>query len=320
MSQSLVAYENNSLRDAFGRSLVSAADDVDFFVFDADVAGGTGVHYFRERHPARFIQCGIAEQNMISAAAGFASTGRIPVASTFAVFALRALEQIRLSVCYSNLNVKIVVSHIGLDVGPDGASAQCLEDIAAFNAMPNLTILSPADPIEMGYAVRAMLLHDGPVYLRTGRSPCPTIYENIPNFSIGKAETLREGNDVSIMATGVMVARAIKAAEDLKINYGVMAEVINLSTIKPLDHETIIQSARKTGCVVTAEDHSIIGGLGSSVASLLVRNYPVPVEMVGVNDQFGASGDPEQLTGIYGIDHRSIVSAVMCAVKRKGEQ
>jgi transketolase len=313
----LIGASGDSLREAFGKTLVELAEGhSDFVVLDADVAGGTGVHHFRKAFPERFYQFGIAEQNMMSAAAGFASYGLTPFVTTFAVFCLRALEQVRLTIAYPRRNVKIVASHPGLDVGPDGASAQCLEDLAAFRAIPNMIVLSPADQREMAQATEAVLHCDGPVYMRSGRSPAPRILDESYRFEIGKGRVLREGSDVGIIACGVEVARSLEAAQILS-RQGVSARVVNMSTIKPLDVELLAETIEKTGCLVTAEDHSVIGGLGGAVAEAVVGLMPCPVERVGVRDCFGESGEPEELAVKYGLAPGSIAQAGLLAVERK---
>ena len=313
----LIGSSGDSLREAFGESLVELAKERDdFVVFDADVAGGTGVHHFRKACPERFFQFGIAEQNMMSSAAGFASTGKIPFVTTFAVFCLRALEQARLSVAYPRRNVKIVASHPGLDVGPDGASAQALEDLAAFRAIPSMVVVSPADALEVVQATKAILEYDGPVYMRTGRSPTPRILDASYQFELGKGKVLREGSDVTIVACGVEVARALKAAEQLE-KESISARVVNMSTIKPIDKDLLLRCAQDTGCFVTAEDHNVLGGLGSAVAEVLAQHAPCPTEFIGVQDSFGESGEPDELAEKYGLTSPHIVAAAKRAMKRK---
>src|SRR6195952_4309371 len=293
-SPNLVA-NSDSLREAFGKSLSKLADEFpNMVVLDADLAGGTGVHHFRKSHPERLIQFGIAEQNMMAAAGGMAAVGLIPVVTTFAVFCLRAIEQARLSLCYARRNAKIVASHPGLDVGPDGGSAQALEDLAAFRAIPGMTVISPADPTEMAQATRAILEFDGPVYMRTGRSAARHLFGAAHKFEIGKGQIIRDGSDVTLVACGVEVARALDAAEMLA-QEGVSARVVNMPTIKPIDAELLARCARDTGAFVTAEDHNVHGGLGSAVAESLAGTHPCPIEFVGGKDVFGASGGPEGL-------------------------
>jgi len=313
----LIAQGNDSLREAFGKALSGLADEFkNVVVLDADIAGGTGVHHFRKSHPDRFIQFGIAEQNMMAAAGGLAATGFIPIVTTFAVFCLRAVEQARLSLAYTRRNAKIVASHPGLDVGPDGGSAQALEDMAAFRAIPGMTVISPADATEMQLATRAMLEYDGPVYMRTGRSPAKQVFGNDHTFEIGKGKIVRDGKDVTIVACGVEVARAIEAAELLAAD-GIAARVVNMATIKPIDSDLLTRCAKHTGCFVTAEDHNIHGGLGSAVAESLAATHPCPIEYVGVKDVFGASGEPEELAEQFGLTAPHIVKAAKRAISRK---
>ncbi|HEX2759899.1 MAG TPA: transketolase C-terminal domain-containing protein [Rhizomicrobium sp.] len=316
-SPALIASNGDSLREAFGKSLSALADEFPkLVVLDADIAGGTGVHHFRKSHPDRFVQFGIAEQNMMAAAGGMAAVGLMPVVTTFAVFCLRAIEQARLSLCYAKRNAKIVASHPGLDVGPDGGSAQALEDLAAFRAIPGMTVISPADAVEMAQATRAMLEYDGPVYMRTGRSPSTRLFGEGHKFQIGKGQILREGRDVTIIACGAEVARALTAAEMLKED-GIAARVVNMPTIKPIDTDLIARCARETGAIVTAEDHNIHGGLGGAVAEALAATVPCPVEFVGVKDVFGASGEPEELAYAFEIAAPFIAAAARKAMKRK---
>jgi transketolase len=308
-----------TMRDAFGQALVDLAQiRNDFVVLDADVAGGTGVAPFRDTFRDRFIQCGIAEQNMVSAAAGLSTTGVIPIVTCYAVFAaMRALDQVRNSIAYPNFNVKIASSHLGLDVGPDGPTHQCLEDIAIFRSIPNFTVVSPASPMELRPALECILDMKGPVYFRTGRSPLPEIYETPPVFQVGRGDVLRNGKDVTIVACGVEVARALDAAE-LLLQEGISARVVNMSTIKPLDVDLIIRCAHVTGCFVTAEDHNIYGGLGSAVAEVLVQNNPCPIEFVGVRDIFCESGESDDLAEKYGLTGSFIATAAKRVLSRKG--
>lgn len=313
----LVGTSGDSLREAFGKTLVRLADEYpNFVVFDADVAGGTGTHHFRKAHPERFFQFGIAEQNMMAAAGGFASTGVVPFVTTFAVFALRAYEQARLSVAYAQRNVKIVASHPGLDVGPDGASAQALEDLAAFRAIPGMVVVSPADPLETEQATEAILNFVGPVYMRTGRSPTRRILSSDYQFELGKGRVLRDGADVTLVACGVEVARALDAAEIL-VQEGINARVVNMATIKPIDVDLLTKCAAETGCMVTAEDHNIHGGLGGAVAETLAQTQPVPIEIIGVRDTFGESGEPDELAEKYGLTGPHIAAAARRAISRK---
>jgi transketolase len=307
-----------SLREAFGRALVQAGGQRDdFLVLDADVAGGTGTHHFKHAFPARFLDFGIAEQNMMAAAAGIAATGLVPVVTTFAVFAsMRALEQLRTFVAYPRLPVKVAGSHCGLDVGPDGATAQALEDLAITRAIPNLAVVVPADPVEMAAAVDAILDHPGPVYLRTGRSPVPTLFGAGHRFALGRAQVLEDGDDVTLVAAGTMVHRTLAAAAALR-REGIRARVVNCPTLKPLDAGCLVESAARTGAIVTAEDHSVIGGLGGAVAEALAIRSPVPMAMVGVRDRFGASGDPEALARPFGVTADDVVAAARRLVRAK---
>lgn len=316
-SPQLIGSSGDSLREAFGKALSACADaHPNVVVLDADIAGGTGVHHFRKSHPDRFFQFGIAEQNMMAAAGGMAATGLIPVVTTFAVFCLRAIEQARLSIAYAKRNVKIVASHPGLDVGPDGGSAQALEDLAAFRAIPGMTVISPADAEEMAQATRAILEYDGPVYMRTGRSPAPRLFGSDHRFEIGKGQVLRDGKDVTIVACGVEVARALDAADILAKN-GVTARVVNMPTIKPIDAKLLAEAARETGCIVTAEDHNIHGGLGGAVAEAVAQTHPCPIEFVAVRDTFGQSGEPQELAEHYRLTAPHIAEAARRAIARK---
>ena len=313
----LIAQGSDSLREAFGKALTGLAEEFpNVVVLDADIAGGTGMHHWRKAHPDRFIQFGIAEQNMMAAAGGLAATGLIPIVTTFAVFCLRAVEQARLSLAYARRNAKIVASHPGLDVGPDGGSAQALEDLAAFRAIPGMTVISPADPVEMALATKAMLEFDGPVYMRTGRSPAKRVFGDDHTFEIGKGQIVRDGKDVTIVACGVEVARAVEAAQILS-ETGVSARVVNMATIKPIDTALLKRCAKETGAIVTAEDHNIYGGLGGAVAEALAQTKPCPIEFVGVRDTFGASGEPEELATAFGIDGRAIAEAARKVIARK---
>jgi len=313
----LIGITGDTLREAFGKTLVKLAERYpNFVVFDADIAGGTGTHHFRKAYPQRFFQFGIAEQNMMAVAGGFASTGVVPFVTTFAVFCLRALEQARLSIAYARRNVKIVASHPGLDVGPDGASAQALEDLAAFRAIPGMVVVSPADPLEVEQATEAILNYEGPVYMRTGRSPARRILSSYYRFELGKGRILWDGRDVTIVACGVEVARALDAAK-LLAQEGISARVLNMSTLKPIDTALLVRCAEETGCFVTAEDHNIHGGLSSAVAEALAQTHPCPVEFVGVHDIFGESGEPDELAEKYGLTGSYITAAAKRVLERK---
>jgi transketolase len=313
----LIGTSGDSLREAFGKELTRIAPEFpNLVVLDADVAGGTGVHHFRKAYPDKFIQFGIAEQNMVAAAGGLAATGMIPVVTGFACFLERAYEQARLSIGYANRNVKIVASHPGLDVGPDGGSAQAMEDMAAFRAIPGMTVISPADPVEQALATRAILEFEGPVYMRTGRSAAVRLFGEDHVFEIGKGQILRHGTDVTLVACGVEVARALKAAEMLD-EEGIEARVVNMPTIKPIDGVLLKRCAEETGCMVTAEDHNIYGGLGSAVAEAVTKNHPCPIEFVGLKDSFGTSGEPDELAEYFQITAPYIAAAAKRAILRK---
>ncbi len=313
----LIGTSGDSLREAFGKALSALAHEFpNVVVLDADIAGGTGAHHFRKSHPERFIQFGIAEQNMMAAAGGLAAVGYVPIVTTFAVFCLRAVEQARLSLAYTQRNAKIVASHPGLDVGPDGGSAQALEDLAAFRAIPGMTVISPADPMEMALATRAILEFAGPVYMRTGRSPSARVYGNDHTFEIGKGDVVRDGSDVTIVACGVEVARALDAAQRLA-EENISARVVNMATIKPIDVALLARCAAETGAIVTAEDHNIYGGLGGAVAEALAATQPCPIEFVGVRDVFGASGEPDELADHFQISAPFIADAARRVIARK---
>ena len=280
-------------------------------VLEADLGNATKSNAFKEVAPERYFNMGISEQDLIGTAAGFAAAGKIPLASTFAVFATgRAFEQVRNSVCYPKLNVKICATHAGLTVGADGGSHQAIEDISLMRTLPNMTVINPADAKEAEAAVLAAIDYQGPVYIRLGRAETKDIHDDSYHFEWGKAEVLRQGSDVSIFATGIMTAKALDAAETLATR-GIQAEVINVHTIKPLDEETVIASAKKTGKVVTVEEHSIIGGLGSAVAEVLARQCPTKQAFVGVQDSFGESGSPDDLLEKYGLTAEVIVKAAV---------
>ena len=298
-------------RQSYGEALVElGAEHDDFVVFDADLAAATQTGKFKAAYPDRFFDAGIAESNMMGLAAGVATTGRVAFASTFAMFAAgRAFEQVRNSIGYPHLNVKIGATHAGISVGEDGATHQCNEDIALMRAIPGMTVIVPADDVEAKAAVRAAYETDGPVYMRFGRLAVPVFNDpDTYEFHLGKGVVLREGTDVTVVATGLMVAEALAAAEELA-EKGVSAEVINIHTIKPLDEELVRASAAKTGHVVTAEEHSVIGGLGDAVLAALAES-PVPLRKLGVNDVFGESGPAVDLLHKYGLDAAGIVAAV----------
>jgi len=309
--------EKKAQRSYYGKALADLASREDIVVLDADLAGSTKTSDFQKVAPERFFQIGIAEQNMIGVASGLAASGKTVFASTFAVFASgRTWEQIRLAIAYPKLNVKVVATHCGISVGEDGASHQALEDIAIMRALPNMVVISPADAYEAYAATKAIADYDGPVYMRMGRSDFPTILPEDVKFTIGKASVLKEGKDVTLFGTGQMVTECIAAAEILAQDK-ITAEVINISTIKPLDKEAVLKSVKKTRCAVTAEEHSIIGGLGSAVAECLSENDPVPVIRIGTKDTFGESGNPVDLMKKYGLTAEDIVKAAKEAVSKR---
>ena len=305
-------------RNYYGKALAELATKrPDVVVLDADLAGSTKTSDFQKVCPERFVEVGIAEQNMIGIAAGLAASGKTAFASTFGVFATgRCWEQIRLGVAYPKLNVKVVATHCGISVGEDGASHQALEDISVMRSLPNMTVIAPADAYEAYAATMAIADYDGPVYMRMGRAEFPTITPEGKPFVIGKADVLREGSDVTLVGCGQMVSFCLDAAEALA-SEGISAEVVNMSTIKPLDSETLVTSVSKTGCCVTAEEHSIIGGLGSAVAECLSSTICAPLERVGTKDTFGESGKPADLMVKYGLTADDIVAAARKSISRK---
>lgn len=305
-------------RDAYGKALAQLGDDRDdVIVLDADLAKATKTGMFKKAHPDKFIDCGIAESNMMGVAAGLASTGYTVFASSFAMFAAgRAFEQVRNSIGYPHLNVKIGATHAGISVGEDGASHQCCEDIALMRVIPGMVIINPADDVEAYQAVMAAADHDGPVYMRFGRLAVPRVNSEDYKFELGKGVQLKDGSDVTIIATGLMVNEAVIAADELKAQ-GIDARVINIHTIKPIDKDIIIKAAKETGVIVTAEEHSVIGGLGSAVTEVVSESCPVPVLRLGVNDTYGKSGAALDLLKIFGLDAEHIVLKVKEAMKLK---
>ena len=289
----------------------------DFIVMDADLAAATQTGMFKKEFPERFYDCGIAEQNMMGIAAGIAATGKKVIVSSFAMFAAgRAFEQIRNSIAYPHLNVIIGATHAGISVGEDGASHQCCEDIALMRSIPGMTIINPADETEAKKAVFAAIEADGPVYMRFGRLAVPVVFDDDYEFEIGKGVELKEGSDVTVIATGLMVNEALEAYELLKAE-GISARIINMATIKPLDNEIVIKAAKETGAIVTAEEHSVIGGLGSAVSELLAEECPVPVVKLGVYDTFGHSGPAPKLLDEFGLRAVNIVEKVKKAIAMK---
>lgn len=305
-------------RDAYGEALKElGAQYPEIVVLDADLSASTKTKDFADVYPDRFFDCGIAEGNMMSVAAGLASCGKIPFASTFAVFgAGRAYEQIRNSICYPKLNVKIALTHAGLTVGEDGATHQMLEDIALMRVLPNMTVIVPADAAETKAAVKWAASYHGPVFIRMGRAKCDDITDPEQPFIPGKAAMLRKGYDLTIIACGIMTGKAMQAA-DILTGAGISARVINMSSIKPIDESAIIKAAEDTGAILTAEEHSVKGGLGSAVAEVVVKNCPVPMAMVGVEDQFGESGTADDLLKAYGLTAAKIAETAMQLYKKK---
>lgn len=311
--------EKIATRESYGNALVELGEkNPNVVVLDADLCESTKTVYFKKRFPDRFFDCGIAEANMVAVSAGLAAAGKIPFCSSFAMFAAgRAFDQVRNAVGYPHLNVKIGATHAGITVGEDGATHQCLEDIGIMRTIPGMTIINPADDTEARAAVAAAAEWSGPVYMRFGRYAVPVIFDRSTyKFEIGKGVLLREGQDVTVFATGIMVDAALSAAEILSTK-GVSCEVIDIHTIKPLDRELIIASASKTGAVVTAEEHNIIGGLGSAICEVLSECRPTPVVRVGVEDMFGRSGKVPPLLEYYGLTAENIVSKALCAISLK---
>lgn len=304
-------------RQSYGEALAELGDKYEnLYVFDADLAAATKTGIFKKKFPDRFFDCGIAESNMMAVAAGMATTGKIPFASTFAMFAAgRAFEQVRNSIGYPHLNVKIGATHAGISVGEDGATHQCNEDIALMRTIPGMVIINPADDIEAKAAVEAAILYEGPVYLRFGRLATPVFNDpETYKFEMGKGVKLRDGSDIAIIATGLMVNESLEAAKALSAE-GIEAEVINIHTIKPIDEEIIINAAKKTKLVLTVEEHSIIGGLGSAVADVLAENCPTKMVKIGVNDVYGHSGPAVDLLKEFGLCSENIVNKARDAVK-----
>ena len=312
--------EKIATRAAYGEALVALAEEYpELVVLDADLSGSTMTKGFAKAHPDRFFNIGIAEANMTGIAAGLAACGKKPFTNTFAMFAAgRAFEQVRNSIAYPRLNVKVVGSHGGLSVGEDGATHQCIEDYAIMRATPNMMVLSPCDGPEMRLAVKALLDYDGPAYLRLGRLAVESVTDSIPGYSfrLGKGAVLRDGADATVIATGMMVQMALQAARTLA-EEGVSVRVVDMHTIKPLDYELVLKAALETRCIVTAEEHTVIGGLGSAVAEFLAEHCPVPVLRHGVHDEFGRSGKAQAVLEAYGLTPAGIADQVRQALKRK---
>ncbi|AGC69240.1 transketolase, C-terminal subunit [Thermoclostridium stercorarium subsp. stercorarium DSM 8532] len=306
---------NIATRQAYGEALAEFGADERIVVLDADLSKSTKTDLFKKKYPERHFNMGIAEAGMMCTAAGLASCGKIVFASSFAVFAAgRAFEMIRNSICYPNFNVKIGATHAGISVGEDGASHQAIEDIALMRSLPNMSIISPCDAVSTRFAVKAAIEKEGPVYLRFGRLAVPQIYDENATFEFGKGVLLRDGTDVTIIANGLMVQYALEAAKILE-EQDISARVIDIHTIKPIDRDIILKAAKETGCIVTAEEHSVVGGLGSAVAEVVCSEYPVPVKMVGIQDQFGKSGNPYELLKMYGLTAENIAAKAIEAMQ-----
>ena len=304
-------------RDAYGKALVEFAEQYDLYVFDADLAAATKTGALKDAYPERFFDCGIAEGNMMGVAAGMAAAGKTVFASSFAMFAAgRAFEQVRNSIGYPHLNVKIGATHAGLSVGEDGATHQCNEDIALMRTIPGMVILNPADPIETRAAVKAAIEHNGPVYLRFGRMSVDTLFDDDYQFEIGKGIVLKDGTDVTIVATGLMVGEALKAHEALA-EKGISAAVINMPSIKPIDKDILVEYSKKTGAIVTTEEHSVIGGLGSAVCEAIAEEAPCVVIRHGVQDEFGRSGPAVKVLDTFGLNCENIIKSVEKAILLK---
>lgn len=304
-------------RQAYGEALAEFADKYDFLVLDADLAAATKTGIFKKAHPERFFDTGIAEGNMMGVAAGIASTGKAVFASSFAMFAAgRAYEQIRNSIAYPHLNVKIGATHAGITVGEDGATHQCIEDLALMRSIPGMVVISPADAVEARAAVEFALNYEGPVYLRFSRLATEEIFDTSYSFELGKGQVLKDGSDVTIISTGIMAGAALSAREKLAES-GITARVVNMASIKPIDRELIIKCAKETGAIVTVEDHSIVGGLGTAVAEIIAEGAPCVLRRIGVADSFGRSGKPDELFKLYGMTDCDIAAAANEAIKNK---
>ena len=310
--------EEVALRDVYGNTLVELGrENKDIVVLDADLSPSTMTHFFKKAYPERFFEVGIAEANIIGISCGLAANGKIPFASTFAVFATsRCFDQLRVSVAQARLNVKVVATHSGLTVGEDGGSHQALEDLALVCSLPGFTVIVPADGIETAQAVRAVAAHEGPCYVRLIRGKLPNVCGSNYKFEIGKAYEMRPGKDAAIMAIGTMMAPALEAAAALA-KENIDCRVLNMSTVKPIDEEAVLKAAAETGAIVTAEEHQEHGGLGSIVARIVAKNNPVPMEFVAVKDKFGMSGKPAELLKRYGLTAGDIAAAVKAVIKKK---
>jgi len=306
-------------RHGFGQGLVELGErNENVVVLGGDITGSVMTSYFKEKFPERFFSIGIAEQNATTIAVGMALSGKIPFFASYSAFAsLRNTDQLRISVCYNNANVKIGGGHSGITVGPDGATHQALEEISILRTLPNMTLIVPCDFLETKKATIATGEMQGPAYIRFGRSAVPMITNDDTPFEIGKAQIFREGNDVAIFACGLMVWEALLAAEELEKRKGISARVINNSSIKPMDIDMIIESSQKCACIVTAEEHQVHGGMGSAIAEVVAKNIPVPIEFVGVKDRFGLSGEPEELQEKFGLTWKEIYASALTAIERR---
>ena len=316
---SLMEQKKIPTRDGFGKGLLKLAEkNQNVVALEADLGKSVRTEWMKQKFPERVFNFGISEQDMFVTAAGLASCGKIPFAGTFAIFTERAYEQIRNTIGWGNMNVKVIGSHGGILTGEDGASAQTVEDVAVYRVLPNFIVIVPADAVEAEKSVDVIARHKGPVFMRLTRGGVPVIFDDSYKFEIGKGKVLKEGKDLTIIACGPLVAESLRAAEHLEKN-GINARVINMSTIKPLDNDLVLKCAKETGAIVTAEDHSIIGGLGGAVAEFLAENYPVPLERVGVKDKFGESGSPAELYKKYGLTAENIAESAKRVIKRKGK-
>lgn len=305
-------------RQAYGDTLLELGEkNKDIVVLDADLSKSTTTAKFGKKYPDRFFNMGVAEANMVNTAAGLATCGKIPFVSSFSIFATgRTWEQVRNTICYSGLNVKIVATHSGVSVGPDGASHQCIEDISLMRTIPNMTVIEPCDAVETKKSILAAVDYKGPIYIRLGRAAVPVITNKAAPYTIGKADILRMGEDVAIVACGALVANSLIAADTL-LKEGIKATVVNMHTIKPLDQETLVKVAKQVNAMVTAEQHVLDGGLGSAVATALARGYPIPIEMIGIDNRFGQSGEPDILFKEYHLMPEDIALAAKKAITRK---
>lgn len=308
--------ELKSTRDAYGEALVKLGEDPRVVVLDADLSVSTQTGKFREKYPGRFVNVGCAEQNLMGVAAGLAIGGKIPFASTYAIFSMRGWEQIRNTIAHDDIPVKLVVSHAGLTNAPDGASHQSVEDIALMRVIPNMSVVIPCDAVETVGAVLSEVSRKGPVYMRLNRSKTPIIFNEKYQFRFGEAVQLNDGTDVTIFATGTMVHKALNAASTLR-SEKIYARVINIHTIKPLDKKAVVKAAIETGAVITVEEHSILGGLGSAIAEVLAEEYPVPLKIIGINDIFGESGEYDELLEKVGLTTENIVTETKNVLRRK---